>query len=75
MKIRNKYYINASVREADGPTLISLATDDASGELEQLRAEVRTLREVLGRLLDRVVPEGERLEVCGLEYTYERVAE
>jgi hypothetical protein len=54
--------------EVDGKALIERMGRNPDGELESLQARISVLEEVVGKLLDRAVPEEERLEFCDLQW-------
>lgn len=55
-------------RDVDGEELVKLAIYKE----EDLQRQLQKLAEIVGRLVDKL-PEEARLEVCGLQYTHERV--
>jgi hypothetical protein len=56
------------VRDLDGTDMVHIAVDKGDSDYDR----IRVLSEIVGRLVDKL-PEKDRIEVCGLQYSLERV--
>ena len=75
MKIKDQFSEAAPIEITSVERLLDMRLQqDAmleTGELEILRAQVNTLKDILAAVIDVVVPQGELLNVCKLYGYYE----